>query len=117
MSYHLEDADIDTEIISNFFEFPDTPPWTFQKPDIRFDLTYYRKNLTSSLAFKTYFAELCDKFPERDRVFTDGSKGEGVAASAFYPSKDQSISKCISSDSSIYTVELTALILALKIIA
>ena len=114
---HLEDADIDTEIISDFSKFPDTPPWTFQKPDIRFDLTYYRKSLTSSLAFKTYFAELCDKFPEHDRVFTDGSKGEGVAASAFYPSKDQSISKCISSDSSIYTAELTALILALKIIA
>ena len=60
---HLGDADIDTKIISDFSKFPDTPPWTFQKPDIRFDLTYYRKNLTSSLAFKTYFAELCDKIP------------------------------------------------------
>ena len=75
------------------------------------------KNLTSSLAFKTYFGELCDKFPEYDKVFTDGFKGEGVAASVFYPLRDQSISKCISSDSSIYTAELTALILVLRIIA
>ena len=114
---HVNDADIDTDIISDFSKFPDTPPWTFQTPDIRFDLASYRKHSTSSLAYKTYFAEMCEKFPNYEKVFTDGSKSEGVAASAIYPLQDQSISKCISSDSSIYTAELTALILALKIIA
>lgn len=114
---YIDDADIDTEIISDSSKFPDTPPWTFHKPNVRFDLASYRKYSTSSLVYKTYFAELCEKFPGYDKIFTDGSKGEGVAASAFYPSKDQSVSKCISSDSSIYTAEMTALILALRIIA
>ncbi|XP_076439394.1 uncharacterized protein LOC143278477 [Babylonia areolata] len=94
------------------------PPWTFTTPEVRFDLASYRKDTTSSLAYRTYFSELCHKFPTFQGIFTDGSKSEdGVAASAFCPAfPDRPSTEHILSDSSVYTAELTALVLGLKMV-
>ena len=116
---HLQNADINLGSVCDFSKFPESPPWTFKTPEVCFDLASHRKDSTSSLAYKAFYAELCQKFPSFNKIFTDGSKSdEGVAASAFCSTAPLKPStKHISSDSSVYTAELTALVLALKMIS
>ena len=97
-------------------KFPDDPPWTFKTPTVRFDLSCFQKDSTSSLVYKSLFAELCHSFPNFHKIFTDGSKSaEGVASAAFSSTLGNSfLSKHIPDDSSAYTAKLTALVLALN---
>ena len=76
------------------------------------------KDETSSLVYKALYGEFCLNYPSHEKIFTDRSKSEdGVGAAAVHLSgNNQSSSKHISSDSSVYTTELTALNLALEMI-
>ena len=113
---HFKEADVNIGVVSDYPKFPEDPPWTLHSPEVRFDLATYKKDNTSSLAYKTYYAELCSKFPSFQKVFTDGSKSEAGVGSAAYcqtaPTEERSKHMC--SDSSVYTAELRALSLALK---
>ena len=111
---HLKEAGIENiSIICDFSKFPDSPPWTFATPEVLFDLCRLRKSCTSSLAYKALFSELCTRYPSFQTVFTDGSKSDEGVASAAYLSRTQSCTSHIHSDSSVYTSELNALLLAL----
>ena len=116
---HLESADLDIGVICDCPKIPESPPWFFKTPAVRFDLARYKKDNTSSLAYKAYYSELCRDFPAVSKIFTDGSKSdEGVACAAFCPSSPGGpLSKNLPSESSIYTAELTALLLALDLIS
>jgi hypothetical protein len=115
---HIQNADIDVGVVCDFSKFPDSPPWTFQTPEVCFNLAGFRKDSTSSLMYKSLYAELSLKFSSFRKIFTDGSKSDdGVAASAFCPvASERTRTKHIPTEGSVYTAELTALILALKMI-
>ena len=115
---HLEDANINASIISDLSKFPDSPPWMLKFPRVCFDLAVHKKDSTSSLAYKALFADLCQKYPNFQRIFTDGSKSEeGVACAAFNPTSDKTpLSEHLPQESSVYTAELTALFLALGMV-
>ena len=112
---HVAKADIDLGIINKNSKFPSDPPWTFEPPKVNFELTAHRKDNTSSVAYKALHAELCQKYQNHEQVFTDGSKSDdGVACAATCASR-RPLTTRLPFDSSIYTAELSALILSLKI--
>ena len=71
---HLEDADINTDVISDDSKFPDSPPWMIKTPDVKFDLCSYKKESTNSLIYKSLFAELCQSYPNFLRIFDERVK-------------------------------------------
>ena len=73
----------------------------------------------SSLVYKALFQDFCSSFLHYQHVFTDGSKSEKGAASAVYcfSSTPHQLSLCLPVDSSTYTAELSALVLALRLIS
>ena len=115
---HLKEAGIDLGIICDESKFPDDPPWTFSCPLVRYDLAVGRKDSISSSSYRVLFGELCSEFPAHYRIYTDGSKSdEGVAAASFCSKvSKEGFSKSLSQDGSVYTAELTALVLALKMV-
>ena len=118
ISPHLKEADINLGTICDESKFPDDPPWTFSCPTVRYDLASGRKDSTNSALYRTLFGELCSEFPTHHRIYTDGSKSdEGVAAAAFCSRvSKEGLSKSLYQDGSVYTAELTALVLALKMV-
>ena len=72
--------------------------------------------LTTFETYKQFYLSLISEYPSSDFFFTDGSKTEaGVAAAAVstkYPRKP--LTRRLPDDSSIYTAELQAILLALK---
>ena len=115
---HLEDAEIDSSSICTKKKISDTPSWHLQSADVNFDLTRHRKQTTSCVVYKQAFLEMCTHFPNHQKIFTDGSKtddGVGSAALLFSKTKQKKFSLRLRTDASIYTAELQALILALKL--
>ena len=104
------------------FDFNVTPivfrkqsPW--KMPDIHFckDLTTVKKKDTSSIYFRNIFYEHFSKHDGCIPLYTDGSKcEEGVGLSVVHP--DKYISRRLPKDSSIFTAELYAILLALQLI-
>ena len=119
MQFHLENAEIDTSAVSTDDKLTLTPSWQLQSATVHFDLTQHRKQTTSSVIYKQSFLEMCEKFPSHHKIFSDGSKtdeGVGCAALLFSEREKKKLSLRLPTDSSIYTAELQALILALKLI-
>ena len=87
-------------------------------PVVRFDLTKLKKSETNPEQYKQLFLELSSSYPNHSKIFTDGSKcSEKVAAAAAADSNFKSPSLCRLPDNcSIYTAELHAIHLALRLI-
>ena len=114
---HVENADLDLTVISDDDKFPFDPPWTFITPKTNFSLAQFRKDTTSPLVFKQGYLELREKFPDHLHVFTDGSKSDSGVASAAYLHTEPSafFTHRLPDAGSIYTAELQALLLSLKL--
>nr|KAG5705734.1 hypothetical protein BaRGS_027393 [Batillaria attramentaria] len=56
--------------------FPATPPWTLPIPEVRLDLTTYRKAETPDPIYFHGLEQILADFPGFRRIFTDGSKSE-----------------------------------------
>ena len=116
---HIEDAEIDKSVINTDKKITETPSWNLESATVNFDLTQHRKQITSSVVYKQSFLEMCTKFPNHLKIFTDGSKtdeGVGSAAVLFTANNPKKLSLRLPVDGSIYTAELQALILALKLV-
>ena len=93
----------------------DIVPWKHSVPAVRFDLTSYKKDTTNPEIYKLLYLQLISEYPLSETFFTDGSKTEGVAAAAISTKRIQKTFTCrLPDDSSIYTAELRAILLALK---
>ena len=115
---HVEDAEIDSSSICTNNKVSETPSWHLESANVNFDLTQHRKQITSNVVYKQSFLEMCANFPNHRKIFTDGSKtdeGVGCAALSFSETKPKKLSLRLPADASIYTAELKALILALKL--
>ena len=115
---HFQAAGIDVEGISTDSLLTDVCPWSMPVPVVRFDLTKLKKAETNPEQYKQLFLELSSSYPNHSKIFTDGSKcNEKVAAAAAADSNFKSPSLCRLPDScSIYTAELHAIHLALRLI-
>ena len=91
-------------------------PWKLSVPIVRFDLTSFKKDTTNLEIYKQLYLQLIFEYPLSEKVFTDGSKTEaGVAAAAVSTKRMKKPFICrLPDDSSIYTAELRAILLALK---
>ena len=94
----------------------DTPPWSQSEPKICLSLTKYQKDNTNPEVYKQAFLEITSRHQNFVQIFTVGSKvDEKVAAAAVSSVAPNSPFYCRLRDScSIYTVELQAILVALK---
>ena len=94
----------------------DIAPWKLSVPAVRFDLASFKKDSTNPEIYKQLYLQLISEYPLSEKLFTDGSKTkEGVAAAAVSTKRIKKPFICrLPDDSSIYTAELRAILLALK---
>ena len=94
----------------------DIVPWKLSVPAVRFDLNSFKKDTTNPEIYKQFCLQLVSEYPLSDFFSTDGSKIEdGVAAAAVSTKRINKPSTWrLPDDSSIYTAELRAILLALR---
>ena len=94
----------------------DIVPWKLPVPAVRFDLASFKKDTTNPEIYKQLYLQLISEYPLSGKIFTDGSKTEeGVAAAAVSTKRMKKTFTCrLPDDSSVYTAELRAILLALK---
>ena len=94
----------------------DIIPWKLSVPAVRFDLASFKKDTTKPEIYNQLYLQLISEYPLSEQIFTDGSKTEeGVAAAAVSTKRMKKTFTCqLPDDSSIYTAELRAILLALK---
>ena len=111
---HLEACDINLNTIIPVV-VPKVPPWELPKPKFIFDLRQHKKSDTNPLIIQQHFNEIKSNYSDYSTVYTDGSKDDDkVAAAAVHG--DEAKTECLPSQSSIFTAEARAILLALKII-
>ena len=96
------------------FEFPETPPWTYENVLIDWRLSFYTKAITSPDIFVSEFKRIKADYQDHKCIYTDGSKfGAKVGAAAVRV--DDDVAGCIRlpDNSSIFSAELKALECAL----
>ena len=114
---HLEAAKLAMERVE-LSELPITPPWLLETPEVRLDLTKLDKGTTNELVYQQYFAEFIQLFPEHVQIFTDGSKSDAAVGAASVTGKGftKVFKARLPCCSSIFSAELKALQLALKMV-
>ena len=114
---HLDAAKIPMERIE-ITDLPQTPPWKLEIPKICLGLSELAKSSTNDLIYKSAYEEMCSQYQEYTKVFTDGSKSaEAVGAAAVSGKGFKKVfRKRLPNNSSIYSAELKAILLALCMI-
>ena len=107
----LEELDFDPDITAKF-EFPETPPWTYQTAMVNLTLSYAKKDQTDPSKYISLHNEVKDIFRDYDFIYTDGSVSDDKAAAAAVIDNHSSIQH-LPDKSSIFSAELNALYLAL----
>ena len=112
---HVEESGINFEEIAET-SIPSSPPWIFPQPKLIFDLRKYKKSETNHLLIQQDFAEIKETYPKHKFIYTDGSRdGDRVASAAIFEQRVASVR--LSSNSSIFTAEARAILLALKFVS
>ena len=112
----LKELNITEKDTENFF-FPKIPPWTIKNATVNLEMTEFNKTTTNPNTFKKEYQKLVAKYPNYEKIFTDGSKTEtAVGSAATLPRKDETKQQKIHPEASIYSAEATALELALEIV-
>ena len=114
---HLEEAKLAMEKIE-LSELPITPPWLLKTPEVLLDLTNLDKGSTNNLVYQQYFGAFIEDYSNYEKIFTDGSKSDDAVGAASVTGKDfKRVFKArLPSCSSIFSAELKALQLALRMI-
>ena len=88
--------------------------WTLSTPCIRFYLTQYIKEITSPLTYQQSYLELISDYPSYPKISQMAPKmDDGVAVAAVSSRNYKKLYACrLPGDSSIYTAELRAILLA-----
>jgi len=93
-----------------------TPPWHLVSPTVDLSLSTLSKSVASPEIFLSKFLEICEGLQDYHHIYTDGSKMNNLTAAAAV-GRDVSKSLHISSQASIFTAELVALITSLLILS
>ena len=91
-----------------------TSPWTINQPIVKLELTKLFKTKRCPITFQEKFLNIQNNFPDHHHTYTDGSKlGMKVACAAFL----QELLKHLPNESSVNSAGVTAIDLAMNIIA
>ena len=114
---HLDAAKLSMERVEITVP-PLTPPWMLETPEVNLWLTDFEKSDTNDAVYLSLFNELSSRYKDFYKIFTDGSKSSDKvgAASAAGVEFEKVFKTGMPSCSSIYSAELQALILALKMV-
>ena len=113
---HLQAAGVDLSLIEETV-LPSTPPWCMPTPEVILDLASYKKGEVAAALFQQCLLKIFSDFQGFRRIFTDGSKSEDgrVAAAAVLKQNPNHVFKYrLVDNSSIYSAELQAILLALR---
>ena len=110
---HLEKSKLKLNLIDDAPSL-DIVPWKLSVPAVRLDLGNFKKDTTNQEIYKQLYLQLRISFIIF--FFTDGSKTEeGVAAAAVSTKRINKPFTCrLPDDSSIYTADFRAILLALR---
>lgn len=116
MKKHLDSANINTDIVSDFPLQTSIPPWKLAPPQVNLSLSNHKKDNTSPELFKQLYLEQNENYIDYEHIFTDGSLKDGVVAAAAVSQRSftQPFQLRLPDGGSIYTAELQAILLALK---
>ena len=112
---HLEKSKLNLNLVDDASPL-DIIPWKLSVPVVCFDLTSFKKDTTNPEIYKQLYLQLISEYPLSEKKITDSSKTEdGVAVAAVSTKRINKPFTCwLPDDSSIYTAELRAILLALK---
>ena len=113
MKPHLEFADIDSSVIARS-EIPPIPPWTIRAPTVILDLGQFKKSETDPIIYQQQFDVIRSNLDDYLCIFTDGSKDGGRVACGVFLNGLHCTGSRLPDNCSIYTAELTAIMLALE---
>ena len=108
---HLDGVGFHTHVIAPYTVMK-TPPWKLIIPTVCFDLCKYKKSDTDPTLYRLHYSE---SFTDYTHIFTDGSKDGDKTAAAFICQSFE-FSKRLPDKVSIFTVELEAIVSALRYI-
>ena len=111
-------AEIDIDSVCDDPLSTGTPPWQLKNPTVNLTLTSFKKNETSDSIFRQNFLEQCSSYTGYELIFTDGSLKDDSAAAAAVSKKrlHRPLQLRLPNGSSVYSAELRAIVLALKLI-
>ena len=114
---HLEAAKLSMERVE-LTELPPTPPWMLETPKVHLGLTVFDKATTNDLIYQQVYGEFVNEFDVYEKIFTDGSKSADAVGSASVGGKNFSkvFKARLPSCSSIFSAEMKALLLALRMV-
>ena len=114
---HLEAAKLTMERVE-ITDLPTTPPWLLKTPEVFLDLNSLDKESTNSLVYQQHFAEFIQSYSDYEKIYTDGSKSDDAVGAASVSGKDfkKVFRSSLPSCSSIFSAEMKALLLALKMV-
>ena len=93
-----------------------SPPWLLEKSEVILDLNKLSKKKTHPLIYQEKLHNIQDKLPNYLHIYTDGSKDNyGTGCRAVINNK--TMKKSLPKEASIFTAEICAINLALKIIS
>ena len=90
-----------------------TPPWLESNINIDLSLTVFDKQETNSIIFNSHFNEILNKYPNHQKIFTDGSKRNNQTACALVHNENQILIP-LPPEYSILSAELYALKMAIN---
>ncbi|CAI5655849.1 uncharacterized protein LOC102079324 [Oreochromis niloticus] len=98
--------------------FPVVPPWLLETPSVDWYLLDLKRKLKGRLDLVSAFQfHRLNEYPECIHVFTDGAKNLDNEITVFgiaVPSKNIGMNRCTSDGLAVYTVEMAAILVALK---
>ncbi|WP_218669804.1 RNase H family protein [Solemya velum gill symbiont] len=109
---HFEAAEIPaTDILPN--KLSSNPPWSLKIPSILYTMHNKSKSTTHPMAFQSLFAEIRHTYSTYQPIYTDGSKDREKVSAAMYAPPYVDTAR-LPNNSSIFSAELYALLLALQ---
>ena len=115
MKPHLEASDIDTTVVARS-EVSPLPPWTTRAPTVILKLGQLKKSETDPLVYQQQFDAIRCKLDGYHCLYTDGSKDGDRVACGVFPTGRYCAGTRLPDFCSIYTAELSAILLALDCI-
>src|SRR5213082_1726121 len=111
----VQDLSIDLSTIAPY-RIPLIPPWLFRSPTFCFSLVTVNKVHTVPAILKQNFYELLSVFNGFIQIYTDGSKEKNRVAAAMVCRQTVVVTARLPDNSSIFSAELHAILLALDFI-
>ena len=111
----LENANISIKNIHDTVQL-NSPPWLLEKSEVILDLNKLSKKKTPPLIYQEKLHSIQDNLPNYLHIYTDGSKdNNGTGCGAVL--NDKTMKQSLPKEASIFTAEICAINLALKIIS